>query len=329
MDRLINVKVGGNHISKDGRLAGVRGEANVTNLRIEFDKGWEGYAQEVTFWNAYGENPTKIELGSNLAEKDRVYLVPIPPEAMTEAGMLTFVIDGIIGDKVMRSMSDKLEVKDSPIAKDAINSVNPTPSDLEQMQIQINTILGTILDAKKAKEAIQNMGVTSEELPTGEGAYVEKKVDNDGVVTLNFGIPRGEKGETGNSGVYIGSEEPTDPDVNVWIDPDGSYTVSEDGGIAVITDEPEEPEMIEKAVVLTASGWEGDAAPYLQVVWVGGMTDDTEGVVFVSDSANDEQYSAAVYASLRKVAQGTDYIAIKAYGEKPSVDIPLTVRMEG
>lgn len=31
----------------------------------------------------------------------------------------------------------------------------------------------------------------------------------------------GEKGETGDSGVYIGQTEPTDPDVNVWIDPNG------------------------------------------------------------------------------------------------------------
>lgn len=33
--------------------------------------------------------------------------------------------------------------------------------------------------------------------------------------------PTGEKGETGDSGVYIGETEPTDPDVNVWIDPNG------------------------------------------------------------------------------------------------------------
>lgn len=31
----------------------------------------------------------------------------------------------------------------------------------------------------------------------------------------------GEKGETGDSGVYIGQTEPADPDVNVWIDPNG------------------------------------------------------------------------------------------------------------
>lgn len=36
--------------------------------------------------------------------------------------------------------------------------------------------------------------------------------------------PTGGKGETGNSGVYVGTSEPTDPEINVWIDPDGTTT---------------------------------------------------------------------------------------------------------
>lgn len=32
---------------------------------------------------------------------------------------------------------------------------------------------------------------------------------------------RGPQGPVGDSGVYIGTEEPTDPDINVWINPDG------------------------------------------------------------------------------------------------------------
>lgn len=37
------------------------------------------------------------------------------------------------------------------------------------------------------------------------------------------------RGEKGESGVYIGSEEPSDPDINVWVDPDGEpYPVEEE-----------------------------------------------------------------------------------------------------
>ena len=37
--------------------------------------------------------------------------------------------------------------------------------------------------------------------------------------------PQGIQGETGPSGVYIGSSAPTDPDVNVWVDPEGEPDV--------------------------------------------------------------------------------------------------------
>lgn len=37
---------------------------------------------------------------------------------------------------------------------------------------------------------------------------------------------QGPKGDTGNSGVYLGTEEPDDPEIKVWIDPDG------EGGVA-------------------------------------------------------------------------------------------------
>lgn len=63
--------------------------------------------------------------------------------------------------------------------------------------------------------------------PTENGATVSI-TDKTGTTTATItngqdGAPgaKGEKGETGDSGVYIGQIEPTDPDVNVWIDPNG------------------------------------------------------------------------------------------------------------
>jgi len=44
---------------------------------------------------------------------------------------------------------------------------------------------------------------------------------------FNFTIPKGDKGDTGDSGVYYGSSTPTDPDVEVWIDPSGTNVVHE------------------------------------------------------------------------------------------------------
>ncbi len=63
-----------------------------------------------------------------------------------------------------------------------------------------------------------------------EDAYIENDIlyikINDGE-TFAAGYVRGAKGDTGNSGVHIGSDEPTDPEVKVWIDPAGNDGMQE------------------------------------------------------------------------------------------------------
>ena len=194
MDRIIEVKVGGNYLSKDNKNAGVRGEANVTKLRIAFDGSWDDYAKKITFWDARGLNPRVIFLDGSLLEdykqSERVFLVPIPAEPLAEAGTLTFVIDGLIGDKRQRSVSDKLEIKDAPIDDEALRPDTPTPTEVEQMQLQLEGIKNNIAGAMEAKEDIENMSVSAETLSSDEEVFVEK-IEKDGVVNLHFGIPAG------------------------------------------------------------------------------------------------------------------------------------------
>lgn len=79
--------------------------------------------------------------------------------------------------------------------------------------------------------------------------------------------------------------------------------------------------------VLTAAGWSGSEAPYTQTVAVSGVTADSNGTVGVSESATDAQYQSAMIAMLRKTAQADGSITVKAYGEKPTVNIPITVTL--
>ena len=224
MDRIIEIKISGNYLTKDNKLAGVRGEANVTKLRITFDEGWDGYAKKVVFFDAHGSNPVERLLTAdfieNIVKNTRVYLVPIPAEPMAEAGKMTFVIEGVIDNKVQKSFSDRLEVKDSPRTEEALQPVEPTPSEVDQLQASLESILGEIKEAVQAKEDIENMTVTAETLKTGEASFVRKTEVND-VVNLHFGLPAGGKGDTGDTGVYVGSTEPTDEKIAVWVDPDG------------------------------------------------------------------------------------------------------------
>lgn len=182
MDRTINVKVGGSYINKDGDFGGVQGEANSRYLRIEFDSSWDGYAKTVTFWNALKENPVKrtltADLLENLAESTSLYLCAIPGEALTDPGRLTFVIDGYLDGKRARSLEDTLKVKAASIADDAGEPADPTPSQAEQLQGQIDTLLPAIQaeaktasdSAASAKESAEAAAISESNASTYAGA---------------------------------------------------------------------------------------------------------------------------------------------------------------
>lgn len=285
MDEKINIRANGNTLTKDYGAAGTQGEVNSTKLRITFAENWDGFAKKITFWNAVGENPVDIQLGTNLLEdvvvSPRVYIVPVPGEAMTEAGECTFVIEGTADNVVKRSIEGKLKVTASRSAKDAGIPSGVTPdlatqirgeidgiveeiAEVKGVKIEVNAMLANLNDAiedarqfaenantsaaeasqymkdaqdaceeatgqadkayeqarqaEAAKDAIEDMTVTSESIGTGEAARVEKTVGD--VVNLHFSIPKGEPG------VRIGEGAPpddvlADEDVKAWIDLNG------------------------------------------------------------------------------------------------------------
>ena len=177
MDRIIAVKVNGNHLTKDNRVAGVRGEANVTHLRITFDEGWDGYAKTVTFYNALGENAVKRTLTADLLEdivaSTRIYLCAIPGEALEEEGLMTFVIDGYADGKRQRSVGTELEVKPAPMADDAGEPADPTPTQAEQLQKQIDTLLYDIQEQAIIADEAAKGSKASEEAAAESASHAE------------------------------------------------------------------------------------------------------------------------------------------------------------
>ncbi len=170
MDEIINVSVNGNTLAKDNSYAGVQGEANSTRMRISFSENWSGYAKTITFWDALGQNPVKIILGTNLLEdilvSELVYLVPIPGEAMTEAGENCFVIQGYIDGKIKRTVEAKLKVKPSRQADDAGEPEDVTPTQAEQLQAEIDDIADDIAEMHQLRgdvEAARNDAIDAKD----------------------------------------------------------------------------------------------------------------------------------------------------------------------
>lgn len=156
MDGVINVRVNGYSIVKDHNCAGAQYESGSTKLRIEFGDDWDGFAKKVTFWNSLGQNPTVGVItpakAEDLIENARVVLVPIPGEVMTEAGMITFVVDGYHNGVLKRSVEDKLKVLPSRKEDNPDNAKEPTPDDVTQILEDIEAMRGDIQKAYIAEE---------------------------------------------------------------------------------------------------------------------------------------------------------------------------------
>lgn len=82
----------------------------------------------------------------------------------------------------------------------------------------------------EAREIAEDLRRDAEAGFYADGATFFPEVDDQGIIswTNDKGREnpeprsvRGPQGPVGDSGVYIGTEEPTDPDINVWINPDG------------------------------------------------------------------------------------------------------------
>ena len=179
MDRVIKIEINGSYLDKDNEMAGVQGEANSTSLRIIFDDNWSGLAKKVTFWNAKGLNPVERTLTAdkltNQLESLLDYTVPIPGEPLEFEGELTFVIDGYLDGKRIRSLADTLKVTYAPKADNANQPIDPTPTQAEQLQAQVETLLGDVTEqAKIATEAAEEVTAKANEVSEKTIIAIEK-----------------------------------------------------------------------------------------------------------------------------------------------------------
>lgn len=176
MKRIIEVEVSGDFLNKDSDQAGTQHEANATTLRITFDESWDSYAKSVTFWDARGLNPVTRVLTVNLLEditKDtRVYLCPIPGEPLAVAGRFQFVIEGYVGGQRQRAVGDVLKARPAPRVADNVPATDPTPTQAQQLQGQIDAVIGNIQRAIDAANAADSAIATAQAAQTAAGAAV-------------------------------------------------------------------------------------------------------------------------------------------------------------
>lgn len=79
---------------------------------------------------------------------------------------------------------------------------------------------------------------------------------------------------------------------------------------------------------LAVASWEGASAPYTQTVGgLTGVTSTSKLDVGLADTATDAQYAKAVAAQIRATGSDTGTVTFKAHGAKPTLALPIIIRM--
>lgn len=160
----------------------MQGEGNATTLAVSFDDSWDGMSKKITWWDANGENPVERILTADLIEdwntQPMIYLTSIPPEPLMYPGKCVLVIDGYKEGVRARSVSLPLEVIEAPIADTAGEPADPTPSQAEQLQAQIDNILDDMRDIANEAESYAVGGTgTRDGEDTDNAKYYSQKAD--------------------------------------------------------------------------------------------------------------------------------------------------------
>ncbi len=209
-ERTIYVEINGYSAEKSAGCAGVRGEGNVTELAVRFDKSWDAMAKSVVWLDALGQNPVRrvltADLLEDLAEDTRTYRTLIPPEPLALEGECAAVVEGYAGGRRARSVTLYFSVRNAPETAAEGASVDPTPSQAEQLQVQIDTLLEDLsaqadraetaagTAENSAAAAAEAAGRAEDARAGAEGAQAGAAAAKSGAETARLGAERAQNG---------------------------------------------------------------------------------------------------------------------------------------
>lgn len=249
----------------DDNFLGIQGENLQGYLIFKFEDEFvdgiplvkvEQNGEKYDIYEVIKENETyKMLIKSSLLKSDIVYIVLTITESGTKDGIPKFISKKFhmyVGDTIETTQTIPDEY-DSWIdtANDKINEINKALTQVDNLNIDANKVenIATInitkkdgltqtveiYDGKNGEKGESNK-LTIGEVVDGEEANATITGESPNQI-LNLTLPRG---ETGKSGVYVGSEEPTDEEIKVWIDTEGKADLqSEVSASEVLFDDEE------------------------------------------------------------------------------------------
>ena len=181
-NRVINAAVSGESIKMSNKVAGAAGSFNAVSLVLTFDSAWDDTTKKIYFFDAYGNNAVYILLTADLLS-DGAYIVPIPAEPLVYAGEITitikgvdFATDGTTAERIIMSASTTMKVLSAISPDSDVVPIEPTPTQAEQLQGQIDVILADIETvANSAEESATNAVAAQTAAKTSENCALDSE----------------------------------------------------------------------------------------------------------------------------------------------------------
>lgn len=235
-----NLKINDTVIEPSHVRLGTNGSVGVDRLSFTFSDGWDGLLTKATFYPPYG-SPVEVLTGHEIT---------VPSEMYRNAGSGKMVISGYAIEnntlvKRKYTLPCVMEVQNTIVLRGA-NAIPGTESVYEQLRKQMQSDIAEALEEAKNSGDFDGAAATVEVVNTitldSDAQAIVENVGTKSAAKLAFGIPRGEKGDSGErgaAGVYVLEDGETAADIpvdaNIALFPTGeSITLADGRGISTI-----------------------------------------------------------------------------------------------
>ena len=336
MQRIIYIGVTGNRARASSRELGTQGEVAAVTVALTFDEGWNGLAKRLLWRSANGDS-TGYTL---LPEPDAsgVYTAAVPALPLSEAGKASLTVEGVAasGTEVERRV------------RSALIAFRVEPNDLETnspaqaVDASVAEQLASAIEGKASashthtKSDVSDFAHTHTKSDVTDFAHTHTKSDvSDFAHThtksdvTDFAHTHTKSDVTDFAHTHTKSEITDFAHTHEVAAGDVAYTLGGlDINVASALDDlfiaTESDPVGEYTGTLTAVGWSGAEAPFIQTVSCAAVSADSHVLVGIAGYATDAQYEAGCAACLRFLC-GSGAIIAKAYGVKPAVNVPIKI----
>lgn len=83
------------------------------------------------------------------------------------------------------------------------------------------------------------------------------------------------------------------------------------------------------SLTIPASGWAGSSAPFTNTITATGVTETNWLELTTPAGITADQIEALASANIKQIGQANDSLTFYAHGDKPAIDMPITVIIRG